>query len=92
MLLVLGIIYLAVAGGFLGGKAWSWTLALVAYIVGIILTVVQIALAPGVNLAGNIVGLVFALVIIYYLMRPSVKAFFGKGTMAVAAATPSSTT
>lgn len=90
VLLVLGIIYLAVAGGFLSGKGWSWTLALVAYIVGIILTLVQIALAPSANLAGNIVGLIFAIVIIYYLTRPNVKAFFGKGIVSAPAPVSSS--
>jgi lysylphosphatidylglycerol synthetase-like protein (DUF2156 family) len=94
VLLVLGIIYLAVAAGFLGAKGWSWTLALIAYIVGIILTITQIALAPSANLAGNIVGLIFALLILYYLFRPNVRAYFGKGgTLPMGATkTPSTTT
>lgn len=78
ILLVLGVIYLAVAVGFFTAKPWSWPLALVAFSIGIVLTLIMIAIAPTANLAGNIVGLIFALIIIFYLFRPNVKAYFGR--------------
>ena len=75
--LILGIIYLAVAVGFLGGKGWAWTLAMIGYIIGIVINLVQI----GLGAYTNVFGLVIGILIIYYLTRPHVKAFFGRGSM-----------
>jgi hypothetical protein len=75
VLLILGILYLAVGIGFFGGKGWAWTLGIIVSVVGIILDIVQI----GFGGYSSIVGLIIGLLIIYYLMRPHVKAFFGKG-------------
>jgi hypothetical protein len=75
VVLILGILYLAVGIGFLGGKTWAWTLGIIVSIVGVILDVVQIAFQN----YGSILGLIIGVLIIYYLMRPHVKAYFGKG-------------
>jgi hypothetical protein len=75
IVLILGILYLAVAIGFLGGKGWAWTLAIIGYIIGIIINVVQIALGA----VTSVVGLIIGIIILYYLTRPHVKSFFGKG-------------
>lgn len=72
---ILGILYLALAVGFLGGKGWAWTLGLVGYVIGIVLNIVQIAFGS----YTNVVLLVIDIIIVYYLTRPRVKAFFGKG-------------
>ena len=78
VLLVLGLIYLIVAVGFFTAKPWSWPLALVAFGIGIILTLLMIAISPTANLIGNIIGLIFAFIIVFYLFRPNVKAYFGR--------------
>src|SRR5205807_5253089 len=74
--LIVGILYLAVGVGFLGGKRWAWTLGIIVRVIGIVLDVIQIV---GGNYSG-VVSLIISLLIIYYLMRPHVKVFFGKGT------------
>jgi len=75
VILILGILYLAVGIGFFSGKGWAWTLGIIVSVLGIVVDVVQI----GFGGYSSIVGLIIGLLIIYYLMRPHVKAFFGKG-------------
>jgi len=75
VILVLGILYFAVGMGYFGGKGWAWTLGIVVTIISVILDVVQIAFGA----ISNVFGLVIGLLILYYLTRPHVKAFFGKG-------------
>jgi len=75
-ILILGILYPAVGIGFLGGKRWAWNLGIIVSVIGIILDVIQMI---GGNY-GSILSLIISLLIIYYLMRPHVKVFFGKGT------------
>jgi hypothetical protein len=77
ILLILGILYLAVAVGFFGGKGWAWTLGMIGYIIGIVLNIIQIGLGS----ISSVFGLIIGLIIVYYLTRPHVKAFFGKGMM-----------
>ncbi len=75
VVLILGILYLAVGVGFLGGKGWAWTLGMIGFIIGIVLNIVQIAFGAYTNAIGLIIGIF----IVYYLTRPHVKGFFGKG-------------
>ena len=77
IVLIFGILSLIVAIGFLGGKGWAWTFGIV---VGIISIVISIAEAIIIGASTNVVGIIFQIIIIYYLTRPHVKAFFGKGT------------
>jgi len=75
VILVLGILYFAVGIGYFGGKGWAWTVGIVVTAISIVLDIVQIAFGA----VSNVFGLVIGLLIIYYLTRPHVKAFFGKG-------------
>src|SRR6266705_6315914 len=50
--LILGILYLAVGVGFLGGKGWAWTLGMIVSIIGIVLDVVQIGFGAYSNVLG----------------------------------------
>ncbi len=75
VILILGILYLVYGIGFFSGKGWAWTLGIIGTILGIILNIVQIALGSFTSISGLIIGLI----IIYYLTRPHVKAYFGKG-------------
>ena len=69
--LIFGALYLVVAYGFWTGAGWSRWLAIVLSILGIIGGVIA--------LPGGIVPIVIYGVIIWYLMQPYVKAFFGQG-------------
>ena len=67
--------YFAVGIGYFGGKGWAWTVGIIVTAISIVLDIVQIAFGA----YSNAFGLVIGLLIIYYLTRPHVKVFFGKG-------------
>lgn len=73
--LALGIAYLVMAYGLWKGKGWAWSISLILAGIGVIMGIVYIIQD---NLAGGIVSILINGVIIYYLFRPNVKAFFGK--------------
>jgi uncharacterized membrane protein HdeD (DUF308 family) len=73
--LALGIAYLVMAYGLWKGRGWAWTISLILSGIGIIVGIVYIIQD---NLGGGIVNIIINGVIIYYLNRPNVKAFFGK--------------
>jgi hypothetical protein len=75
VVLIFGILALVLGVGFLGGKGWAWTLGIVVGVLNIVVSLVQTVI----GFYSSIVGIIFPLIIIYYLMRPHVKAFFGKG-------------
>ncbi len=75
VVLLLGILYLATGIGFFGGKGWAWTLGMIVSVISIVFGIAQIAVGN----YGSILSLIISLLILYYLMRPRVKAFFGKG-------------
>src|SRR3712207_325404 len=75
VLLALAIVSFVVAYGLLKGLGWAWTVTIVLSIISIILNVISIA-------AGNvasIISIIISGIILYYLYRPHVKAYFGKG-------------
>ena len=73
--LIFGILGFVLGIGFLGGKGWAWTLGIVVGVLNIIVSIAQTAI----GFSSSIIGVIFPIIIIYYLMRPHVKAFFGKG-------------
>jgi hypothetical protein len=71
---VLGIIALVLAYGLFAGKGWAWLCSLVFAVIGLIL-----GLLGAVDSLGSVIlPIIIYLIIIYYLTRPHVKAFFGK--------------
>lgn len=91
--LAVGILALLVGYGLWKGIGWGWTL-------GVLLSAVNVIYAFGfgayfvatygdyTELSSSLASLVVALIVIYYLTRPHVKAFFGKGPAAFAAPPP----
>ena len=73
--LALGIAYLVMAYGLWKGRGWAWTISLILSGIGIVMGIVYIIQD---NLGGGIASIIINGVIIYYLNRPNVKAFFGK--------------
>ena len=72
--LIIAILAIAVGWGFLKGKRWAWTLSLILYAITIILGVTSLV-------AGDVTSIVVIIIgglLVYYLFRPKVKAWFGK--------------
>ena len=74
ILLALGIAYLVMAYGLWIGRGWAWTITLILSAIGIVVAIVSIAADP----IGAIIRIIIPGVVIYYLYRPNVKAYFGK--------------
>jgi len=70
ILLILGLISFLLAYGLWTGKGWAWTLTFIFSIIGILLGLV--------SLPSGIISILINVLILYYLTRPHVKAFFGK--------------
>jgi hypothetical protein len=80
ILIILGIVSFIVAGGLLQGRGWAWTGTLVISIISIIIGIASLAAGNG----GSIISVIISGVVIYYLYRPYVMAFFGKSTTRIA--------
>lgn len=75
VLVAIAIVSFVVAYGLLKGKGWAWTVAIILSIISIVWNAITLA---GGNFFG-IISIIISAVIIYYLYRPHVKAYFGKG-------------
>src|SRR5713226_10535598 len=73
--LLVGIFWLAEGWGAMSGKSWAWTLGIIVFVLSIISNVIQVAFGN----YSSAIGIIVNLGIIYYITRPQVKAFFGKG-------------
>jgi hypothetical protein len=91
IILAVGIGYLVVSYGLLKGKGWAWTVTVILTIIAIAIQIISIILSSMFNasfsgdmnalaseIISHIIGLAINGVILYYLYRPNVKAYFGK--------------
>jgi tryptophan-rich sensory protein len=79
LFLIIGIVGLVLGYGYLKGIGWAWTVGIVFAVLGIIGDIFESMVDRTADvLASSIIGIIIALLIIYYLTRPHVKAFFGK--------------
>ena len=89
ILLAVGIGYLIVSYGLLKGKGWAWIVTMVLSIIAIIVQIISAITtanalfsydinASWAGIISHIIGIAINAVIIWYLFRPHVKAFFGK--------------
>jgi uncharacterized membrane protein (DUF2068 family) len=74
--LIFGLISFLLAYGLLKGRGWAWTVSLVFAILGLIFGILQLVGSPG----SGVLQVIISAIIVYYLYRPNVKAFFGKGS------------
>lgn len=74
VIIALGIFSFVVAYGMLKGMSWAWTLTVVLSVISIALNAVSLASGN----FGGIVNIVISAIVLYYLYRPHVKAYFGK--------------
>lgn len=79
VLIVLGIVSFIVAWGLFKGKGWAWTVTIILSAISVIMGIVSLV---GGNF-GAVVNIIIAGVVIYYLYRPHVKAYFGKSATSV---------
>jgi hypothetical protein len=74
ILIVIGLAYFVVAYGLWKGLKWAWIITLILSAIGIIVGLGSIAVGN----IGSLFHLVVNAIVIYYLYRPNVKAYFGK--------------
>jgi hypothetical protein len=72
--LVLGIAGLFIAWGLISGKGWAWIITIIITIIMVIVNIISIASGR----YEHIFGLIINGVILYYMYRPQVKAYFGR--------------
>jgi len=75
ILVIVALLYLCLSYGLWSGKGWAWTISLILAGLGIVLSLVALIVRGGL---GVVIALILGAVIIYYLTRENVKAFFGK--------------
>lgn len=76
VVLFFSLIWLVTGAGFIHGKGWSWTLGMIFSVLSLLGALGALAIGL---ITGGVGGLIFWGLMIYYLTRNHVKAFFGKG-------------
>jgi len=74
VMIAIGIASIIVAMGLFKGKGWAWTVSVILALIGIATSIASLAVGN----FGGIANLVINGIILYYLFRPHVKAYFGK--------------
>ena len=77
VLVALAIVSFIVAYGLLKGRRWAWTATLVLSIISMGWYAFTVAIIP--SNGGRTLGVIIGAITIYYLYRPQVKAYLGKG-------------
>jgi uncharacterized membrane protein (DUF2068 family) len=77
VLLVLALVEFVLAYGLWSGMSWAWVASLAFALLGIVFAIFSLFLRPGI---GEIISLLVNLLIVYYLMQPSIHSYFGKGS------------
>jgi hypothetical protein len=73
--IAIGIACFLLALGLFRGNGWAWIITVILVIISIIFSVVAIGSGGFVN----IINIIISGIILYYLYRPTVKAYFGRG-------------
>lgn len=73
----LAIVSFIVAYGLLKGRRWAWTATLVLSIISMVWYAFTVAIIT--SNGGRTLGVIIGAVTIYFLYRPHVKAYLGKG-------------
>jgi len=75
IVLFFSLIWLATGVGFIHGRGWSWTLGMIFSVLSLIGAIGALTIGL---ITGGVGGLIFWGLMLYYLTRTHVKAFFGK--------------
>ena len=76
VILFFSLIWLATGVGFVHGRGWSWTLGVIFSILSLLGAIGALTIGL---ITGGVGGVIFWGLMLYYLTRIHVKAFFGKG-------------
>lgn len=74
----LGIAGIVIGVGLLKGKQWAWKAAVAIAFISVALDIIMVVVSASTNLTSSVIGWIIYAVILYYLYRPHVKAYFGK--------------
>jgi hypothetical protein len=74
--IVQAVLSLAFAYGAWGLKPWGWMLGIVVEVIGLVLSALFVV--NGSAITSQLISIVIAVAIIYYLMTPAVKSAFGR--------------
>lgn len=92
VLLAIGIGYIVMFYGLLKGKGWAWTITVILLFIGIAIQILSTSVITYASLENTknvisgivdsitfpLIGLAINIVILYYLYRQHVRAYFGK--------------
>lgn len=76
VLLLLSVVEFTLAFGIWSGMSWAWAGSIGFALLGIVFAIFSLFLRPGI---GEVISLIINLLIVYYLMKPQVHAYFTKG-------------
>lgn len=69
---IIGLVFIALGIGCFKGWPWVWPVGVIFTIVALIINLLSIVSMP----AGAIIGIIFDLIVLWYLFQPQVKAWF----------------
>lgn len=73
--MIFSLVWLLVGWGFASGKGWAWMLGMIYTVVSFVIAIGSLVFNPG----GGVLGILIWGLMLYYLTRPGVKSYFGKG-------------
>ena len=76
IMFVMGLVGIVVGWGLWAGKQWAWIIAVIFYIAGIVISAVFMVWPVWSPI--DVIGVIIGVVILYYLFRPNVRAWFGR--------------
>jgi hypothetical protein len=74
ILVIIGLAYFAVAYGLWKGLNWAWSITLIVSVIGIVVGLGSLVVGN----IGSLFQVIINAIVIYYLYRPNVKAYYGK--------------
>jgi len=69
---IIGLVFIALGIGCFKGWPWVWPVGVIFTIVALIINLLSIVSLP----AGAIIGIIFDIIVLWYLFQPQVKAWF----------------
>jgi hypothetical protein len=73
--IIIGILAIIVGWGMWTGKEWAWLLAVILYGIGVLFGLLSLISGS----ASSLGSLIIDAILLWYMFRPHVKAFFGRG-------------